>query len=408
MITTFYPPYNFGGDGIFVQRLSRELAARGHSVEVIHCLDSYRALARNEPEIICEDEPNILVHGLESKAGVLSPLATQQTGFPLFKSAAIEEILSKKFDVIHYHNISLVGGPRLLEYGEAIKLYTTHEYWLVCPTHVLFKYNRAACTSRQCLRCSLIYRRPPQWWRYTRLLENAVRHIDAFIAPSRFSRDMHARMGLDLPMEHLPPFVPESEGGSSASFELPDREYFLFAGRLEKLKGLQTLLPVFKHYPKAALIVAGAGDYEAELKRMAEGCSNIRFLGRVSESHLQALYHGAVALIVPSLCYEVFPLVAVEAFKQETPAIVRRLGSLPEIIEESGGGIVFDTEEGLIEAMDRLLADRIYREELGKRGREAYLEKWTPQVHIERYLQLIHSQIAVRGQGSGVRDQSSS
>ena len=37
--TTFYPPYNFGGDGIFVHQLSNELAARGHSVEVIHCID---------------------------------------------------------------------------------------------------------------------------------------------------------------------------------------------------------------------------------------------------------------------------------------------------------------------------------------------------------------------------------
>lgn len=44
--------------------------------------------------------------------GILSPLATQQTGFPLFKAASIRKILKKPFDVIHYHNISLVGGPR--------------------------------------------------------------------------------------------------------------------------------------------------------------------------------------------------------------------------------------------------------------------------------------------------------
>lgn len=45
MITTFYPPYNFGGDGIFVQQLSQELARRGHHVEVVHCADAYRLLA---------------------------------------------------------------------------------------------------------------------------------------------------------------------------------------------------------------------------------------------------------------------------------------------------------------------------------------------------------------------------
>ena len=390
MITTFYPPYNFGGDGIFVKRLSSELAARGHSVEVIHCLDAYRSLAWYEQEVVSEENSNILVHGLKSKAGFLSPLATQQTGFPLFKTAAIRKILDRGFDVIHYHNISLVGGPKLLEYGEAIKLYTMHEYWLVCPTHVLFKYNQAACTSRQCFTCSLTYRRPPQWWRYTRLLEKAVRHVDAFIAPSRFSHDVHARMGLNAPVEHLPHFVPESGNDAYSSAESPAEEYFLFAGRLEKLKGLQTILTVFKRYRKAALVVAGAGRYEEELRRMAKGSSNIHFLGRVSERRLRALYRSAVALIVPSICYEVFPLVVLEAFKQATPAIVRRLGSLPEMIEESRGGLVFDTESELIEAMDRLIGDASYRRELGMRGRKAYLEKWTPEAHLEQYMQLIY------------------
>ncbi len=41
MVTTFYPPYNFGGDGIVVERLAAELADRGHHVEVIHCVDAF-------------------------------------------------------------------------------------------------------------------------------------------------------------------------------------------------------------------------------------------------------------------------------------------------------------------------------------------------------------------------------
>ena len=39
MVTTFYPPYNFGGDGVYVQRLARALVRRGHHVEVIHDTD---------------------------------------------------------------------------------------------------------------------------------------------------------------------------------------------------------------------------------------------------------------------------------------------------------------------------------------------------------------------------------
>src|SRR6516162_6538286 len=133
MITTFYPPYNFGGDGIFVHRLSNELARRGHAVNVIHCIDSYRLLAGREPDRPYEDHPNVTVHGLQSPFGFCSPLATQQTGSPLFKSRRIRQILEESFDVIHYHNISLVGGPRILEYGNGIKLYTIHDYWFLCP-----------------------------------------------------------------------------------------------------------------------------------------------------------------------------------------------------------------------------------------------------------------------------------
>src|SRR4030043_2412824 len=163
MITTFYPPYNFGGGGVFVQHLSNELARRGHYVEVIHCIDSYRILARQKPLRTYQDHHHVTVHGLKSSFGFLSPLATHQTGFPLFKSSRIREILKKGFDVIHYHNISLVGGPKILEYGQGIKLYTLHEYWLVCPTQTLFRFNRTVCRRPLCLPCSLTYKPPPPW-----------------------------------------------------------------------------------------------------------------------------------------------------------------------------------------------------------------------------------------------------
>lgn len=56
MITTFYPPYSFGGDAVFVQAISRLLAERGHRVDVIHCMDSYRALGENRSEDSAQPE----------------------------------------------------------------------------------------------------------------------------------------------------------------------------------------------------------------------------------------------------------------------------------------------------------------------------------------------------------------
>jgi glycosyltransferase involved in cell wall biosynthesis len=404
MITTFYPPYNFGGDGISVHRLSNELARRGHQVDVIHCVNSYRFLARHEPTKPYDDHPNVTVHGLKSPFAFLSPLATHQTAFPFFKSTRIRQILDTGFDVIHYHNISLVGGPKILEYGRGIKLYTMREYWLVCPTHVMFKFKRVACTRRHCLLCCLSYRRPPQWWRYLRLLEKSVKHVDAFISPTHFCAHLHREMGLDLPTVCLPNFVPSAKTDFPRSEQLgsgiSQEPYFLFVGRLEKLKGLQTLIPVFHQYRKAQLLIAGTGGYEAQLWRLAEGIVNIRFLGFLSDEKLQALYREAVAVIVPSISFEIFGNVIIEGFRNQTPAIVRNMGGMAELIEESGGGFVYDTEKELVAAMDQLLADSSCRRDLGHLGYQAYQQKWTAEAHLQRYFSLIR-EFAVQGKANG-------
>src|SRR5690242_21024676 len=131
---------------------------------------------------------------------MLSPLATHLTGRPVFKSSRLRAILEQPFDVIHYHNISLVGGPDVLRYGRAIKLYTLHEYWLICPTHMLFKFGRKVCTERACFTCTIVQQRPPQLWRYSRMIEEATNHVDLFIAPSEFSMKKHCEMGLRRPI----------------------------------------------------------------------------------------------------------------------------------------------------------------------------------------------------------------
>ena len=113
MITSFYPPYNFGGDGIYVQRLSNELARRGHLVDVIHCVDTYRSAAPM-PSKGYVDHPNVTVHGLKSPFGMLSPLFTHQTGFPLLKSRRIRAILTKETRASRERNLRTVLLPAFL------------------------------------------------------------------------------------------------------------------------------------------------------------------------------------------------------------------------------------------------------------------------------------------------------
>ena len=394
MITTFYPPYNFGGDGIFIYRLTNELAKLGHKVDVIHCKDSYLWLQPSGPKGDFLNHSNVTVHGLKSKLGLLSPLLTQQTGYPFLKRKKIEALLkSKEFDVIHYHNISLVGGPKLLRPRKEITLYTMHEHWLVCPMHVLWKFNREVCTKKNCFLCTLVWKRPPQLWRYTNMLERAVRNVDYFISPSRFTLKKHHEMGLQVPIIHMPYFIPLSEEKSSeteiAGNEEVMKPYFLFVGRLEKIKGLQNLIPIFKEYSKAELLIAGDGEYGEVLRKLADGIENVKFLGRVNHKELRRLYKKALAVIVPSICYEVFGIIIIEAFSMKTPVIVNNVGAPPDVIEESGGGFIYNNKKELIRAMETLRTSPQIRKELGEKGYMAYKKYWTEENGLRIYFDLI-------------------
>lgn len=390
LLTTFYPPYSFGGDAIFVHRLAQALSRRGHHVEVVHCLDSYHALAPpGGPGAAPPNPGGVQVHSLESGWGALSPLLTQQTGQPFLKRKAIERILaSGRFDVLHFHNISLLGGAGLLKLGTGIKLYTTHEHWLVCPTHVLFKFRREPCERKQCFSCQLAYRRPPQWWRYTNLLRNSLGHVHALLCPGRFTLERHEREKLGRPLIHLPYFY-EPDGIEEEPVELPDRPFFLFAGRLERLKGLHEVLPLWRDYPLADFLIAGRGEQQEELERLASGAGHIRFLGPLRAGQLQYLYRRALACIICSLTYEVMPLVFLEAQALGAPVIVKNLGVLPELVAESGGGLVYQDAESLRHALDRLRREPGLRNELGENARRAWQRLWSEEAHMARYFQVI-------------------
>jgi glycosyltransferase involved in cell wall biosynthesis len=391
MITTFYPPYSFGGDGVFVRALSRALVAEGHTVDVIHCVDSYRAMAGKLPEKkIAVD--GVTVHSLRSPFRILSPLATQQTGRPYFKITDINDVLEHNaFDVIHFHNVSLVGGPALLKMGKAVKLYTLHEHWLLCPMHTLFRNNQELCESKTCIACSLRYHRPPQLWRYTNLLYDSVPHIDAFLSPTEFTRKLHMDSGLLMRIRVLPNF----HQGSTVKYSKETEPFFLYAGRLERLKGVADLIEAFRGSPHQ-LWIAGEGNEESALRRQAAGLENIRFLGQLDAPKLAPLFAKATALLVSSLAYEVFPLVILEAFAESTPVIARNRGSLAEVVQQSGGGLLFDDVPGLRKALDTLAADRAQRDELGEAGNRAWKQRWTMEEHLRQYLGIVEELRAVK------------
>jgi glycosyltransferase involved in cell wall biosynthesis len=396
MVTTFYPPYHFGGDAAYAYGLTNLLARRGHAVTVVHSADAYKALGGTHAGDF-EHAPGVTLRSLETRSARGSSLAAYLSGRPAFWARELRDVLDGGgFDVIHFHNVSLVGGPEVLAYGDAVKLYTTSEHWLVCPMHVLFRYNREPCPEPKCLRCTLAFRRPPQLWRYTGLLDRAVRHVDLFLSPSRFTIEMHRTRGFTAPMRHLPYFFAGGTSERARQTESGQKPYFLYVGRLERLKGVHVLLDVFRDYRDADLLVAGEGTYGDELRRQAAGLDHVHFLGRLHPSQLDALYAGAIAVVVPSIGYEVFGMVGLEALARGTPVIAHDLGGLTELVEDSGGGLLYRTPAELRVALERMLGEPGLRRELGERGRDAWQRLWTEEPHLAGYFAAIEDARAGR------------
>jgi len=405
MVTTFYPPYNFGGDGMGIQRFSQALVRQGHHVTVVQDVDAYNQLSSGPEPVVGEATDGVQVIRLRSRFSALSVLLTQQAGRPVFQGNRIRRILDEgRFDVINFHNISLVGGPGVLGAGNALKLYMAHEHWLVCPSHVLWRHDREACSGRECLRCVLTYRRPPQLWRYTGYLDRQLKHIDAFIAMSEFSRDKHKEFGFTRPMEVVNYFLPDkaqaasgSSSGDSSQSRPSERPYFLFVGRLERIKGLDDVIPVFKQYPEADLLIAGDGTHGEELKKLAAGIPNVKFVGRLAPSDLDRYYRHAVALIVPSAGFETFGIILIEAFRQSTPVIARRIGPFPEIVERSKGGELFGDAAELVRVMRKIQSDPALRQRMAESAYDSFVSYWSEQAVVPKYLEVVRKTAQAKG-----------
>lgn len=392
-VTTFYPPWNFGGDGIAIRTICEALANRGHEVDVVHCVDAYELRghrAVRQPA----DSSRVRRHAIRSPLGRLSPLITQQTGRPGPKRQQLEKILADGYDVVHFHNISLIGGPGVLPLSRApVTLYTTHDHWLLCPTHVLWKNRSGPCDRPTCLTCSLRSGIPPQAWRYTNLLERGLRHVDALLCPSDYSAQRHRAAGITRPI-HVHRWFPRvgaepDKPIRGPATETDPRPLFAYSGRLVASKGVEALLEAFAPRPDYRLVLAGDGALAGPLRRRFQAAEHIRFAGEVHAAELERLLRRATAVIVPSWGPEVLALSAVEALACGTPVIVRRAGGSAESVELTGGGLIYDRPEQLMPLVDRLAADSRLRATLAARALTGCRLHFSEERWMTRYFEII-------------------
>jgi glycosyltransferase involved in cell wall biosynthesis len=388
MVTTFYPPFSYGGDATYVRNLSRALVEQGHDVDVIASTEAYLVRSKDGDQVVPSWEDGVSVRRIRHAAGLLAPLVSQQTGLPAFHTAALNAFFAHPFDVLHFHNVSLMGGPGVLRMGQArARLMSLHDHWLICPTHALWKNRSHACDRRTCFTCTIRSGLPPQLWRYTRLRDRSLESVDRLLAPSKFTGDMHRANGIEARIEVLPLFS-SLEGAAAAEAEQPRR--VVFAGRITALKGIETLLRVVSKMPDIELFVLGQGELRGLLTAAYAQHPNIRFFGKVEQDQLAEHFARAAAVVFPSLVPETFGLTIVEAAACGTPAIAAKSsGGAAELVSTTGGGLLYQGDEELATAIRQLVEDRPLRNELGARARAGYQQRYTKELHIAAYLSQI-------------------
>lgn len=272
---------------------------------------------------------------------------------------------------------------------------TLHNFRLFCAAATLF---RAGKVCEDCLGRSPWRGAFHGCWRGSRLGSLAVARmidvhrrrdtwstkVDRYIALSAFARDRFVKAG-------LPPNKIVVKPNFVADPGLPDpgaedsRAGALFVGRLSPEKGIATLLAAWARL-EVPLAIAGDGPLRRAVEAAVAPTASYR--GRLSADEVREAIRTALLLVMPSECYENFPMVVAEAFANGLPVIASRLGAMAEIVEDGQTGLLFTVGD----AAD--LADKVRwavthpkeMRAMGCRARQVYEKRYTPDANYQRLL----------------------
>lgn len=148
-----------------------------------------------------------------------------------------------------------------------------------------------------------------------------------------------------------------------------------YMGRLEKVKGLDTLLSAFqllyRKHNECRLIIAGNGQYGNKLRDLAEDlgiAEVISFPGFINKKDKEKHFKKAAIFVLPSAYFETFGMVLLEAMCFKVPVIASRVGGIPEVILDGETGILFESgnKDDLFQKIETLYMDNAKREKIAQ------------------------------------------
>lgn len=369
-----------GGEDVVFEAEVDLLRAAGHSVETLTV-------------------SNETINSLPARITTTLSIADNAEG----KRVVAEAIDRSSPDVVHVHNFFPLLSPAVFDLCRQKRVpavVTLHNYRTICTGGMLLRDGRIChkCLDRghrwgvvhRCYRGSLPgsiasaymiaqHRRRGTWTRPGLRL----------IALTQFAKTLFAQAGFDADrIDVKPNFIADPGAPDWAAA----RSGLLYVGRLSREKGVGVLLDAVAG-TGVPLRIVGEGPERVALEARAPG--HVAFLGGLSRGEVLREMANAEALVVPSLWYEGFPMVVVEAFARGTPVIASGIGGLAEVVTAGKTGALVPPGDAaaLGKRIGEVLGAAGLTAAWGRAARAAYLEHYAPDEN-RRMLEAIYARAA--------------
>ena len=324
--------------------------------------------------------------------------------FSFFK--VLKKIKNFKPEVIHIHNWYFAASPSIF-IAARIKnipvVHTLHNFRILCPSAVIFHKNELYLDSiKKTFPIKSIFLKVyknsflfTSWVLLcTRLhyLVNTWNNIDKIICLTDSAKVLLNESYLKIPIDHLivkPHFTHLFHNLNS----LERKEHFLYVGRLSDEKGIELLLNTFAKN-RQHLKIIGKGPLMQLVQKFAFQNKNIEFLNFKSANEVRSEMLNCNAVIFPSICFEQFGLVIVEAFATGTPVISCDIGSPKDLVKNGYNGFQFfsGNEQDLLKKIEQWQnSSANYKEMISKNAMDTYLKNYQPASSLKILNQLYKS-----------------
>ena len=267
---------------------------------------------------------------------------------PATKTAMARKLSAFRPDIVHVHNFFPQLSPSVFDACRDAGIpcvMTLHNFRILCPTSILFHDGRV---TERSLHHTALWALPHRVYRSSFLATLPLaamvdahkwagtwrRKVDRFIALTAFAKAKFVEGG--IPSGRIA--VKGNAAPDPAAAGTQPRHGALYVGRLSGEKGIATLLAAW-HGVNYPLRIAGDGPLLQICATAQSG--NISCLGRLTRERVDEEMRRAAFLVLPSVCYEMFPMTLVEAFAHGLPVLASNLGGLASLVDDHATGLLF-------------------------------------------------------------------